>query len=117
MKTKLMTMMAVLSLATVATHAWAGESSARPDTRDCGVPEYKQEWLSEGESGQVVVAFQVDGSGKVKDVKLVESSGYADLDTASVRTIKRCVFKNGAESAASSSNAAWESVKVTWVLK
>ena len=59
----------------------------------------------------------VDASGKVKDVKLVESSGYADLDSASVRTIKRCVFKNGVASTSASSNAAWESVKVSWVLK
>jgi len=117
MKTQLITLMAALSLASLSTQVWAGEASARPDTHDCGVPEYKQEWQAEEETGEVIVAFKVDASGKVKDVKLVESSGYADLDSASVRTIKRCVFKNGVASTSASSNAAWESVKVSWVLK
>ncbi len=117
MKTQLITLMAALSLASLSTQAWAGETSARVDAHDCGVPEYKQEWQAEEETGEVIVAFKVDGSGKVKDVKLVESSGYTDLDSASVRAIKRCVFKSGAANTAAPGNAAWESVKVSWVLK
>jgi len=117
MKTQLITLMAALSLASLSTQAWAGEASARVDTHDCGVPEYKQEWQADEETGEVVVAFKVDPSGKVKDVKLVASSGYPDLDSASVRTIKRCVFKSGVSAAPAASSAAWESVKVSWVLK
>jgi protein TonB len=117
MKTQLISLMAALSLVSLSTQALASDTTMRLDTRDCGVPEYKMEWQSEEETGDAVIAFKIDPSGKVKDVKLVESSGYPNLDSASVRAIKRCVFKNGVASTSASSNTAWESVKVSWILK
>lgn len=99
---------AVLASATLAAHA---EETTHIDTRDCNVPAYQHDWQSDEESGDVLLQFQVDTKGKVKSVKLVESSGWADLDLASVRALKHCVFKNAA------SAKDWEAVRFTWVLK
>jgi TonB family protein len=90
--------------------AHAGEA-AHIDTGDCNVPAYLHEWQVNDESGEVLLSFQVDAKGKVKSIKVVESSGWPDLDLASVRSLKRCVFKNAAAA------KDWESVKFTWVLK
>ena len=81
------------------------------NTNDCRVPVYRHDWETSEESGDVRLAFQIDAKGKVTAVKLVESSGWPDLDAASVRSLKQCVFK----SAPASLN--WEAVRYTWILK
>ncbi len=43
---------------------------------------YPQEARRRGEHGRVVVRFEVDASGQVLDVELVEGSGSARLDEA-----------------------------------
>ena len=91
--------------------ASAGEA-APIDTSTCLVPAYRHDWEINEESGQVLLAFQLDAKGKVKSVKLVESSGWPDLDSASVRALKQCVFKAGATAIRN-----WETVRYTWVLK
>jgi TonB family protein len=113
MNTRLIGTMIAFSLALLSAEAQAdGAAAPAVDTRDCGAPAYQRDWESNEESGQVLLAFQVGGNGKVKAVKLVESSGWPNLDSASVRAIKRCVFKSAA-----SNSQNWESVRYTWVLK
>jgi protein TonB len=99
---------AMLACTTLQSHA--GET-AHIDTGDCSTPEYRRDWETNEESGAVLLSFQVDAKGKVKAIKVIESSGWPDLDLASVRSLRQCVFKN----AAAAKN--WESVRYTWVLK
>ncbi len=108
--TCLLSALSTCLLAGAAFQASAAEAS-RLDPNECNVPAYRRDWEINEESGQVQLAFQVDANGKVKAVKLVESSGWPDLDSASVRALKQCVFKNAAAS------TSWESVRYTWVLK
>ena len=101
---------AALSFFMTAATAGAGEAP-QINTGDCHVPAYRHDWETAEESGQVRLAFQIDAKGKVIAVKLVESSGWPDLDSASVRSLKQCVFKNA------SATQNWEEVRYTWVLK
>ncbi|HOO45061.1 MAG TPA: energy transducer TonB [Deltaproteobacteria bacterium] len=45
-----------------------------------------------GIEGTVYLRFVLDASGTVSDISVEKTSGYALLDKASVKTIKRCVF-------------------------
>jgi TonB family protein len=98
-------------LAGAALQANAGEI-ARFDPNECNTPTYNRDWERNEESGQVLLSFQVDAKGKVMAIKVVQSSGWPDLDSASVRALKQCVFKKAA-----SESKNWESVRYTWVLK
>ena len=113
MNTRLITALVAGTLALATMQARAADTE-RLDTHDCGTPEYKRDWAIDEESGQVLLSFQVGDNGKVKTIKVVESSGFPSLDSASVRALKRCVFKN-ATAASKSQN--WETVRYTWVLK
>ncbi len=110
-RTRLFSALSACLLAGAALQASAGEIS--PDeTKACNTPAYRREWESNEESGQVLLSFQVDANGKVKSVKLLESSGWPDLDSASVRALKQCVFKSAAPDSKN-----WGAVRYTWVLK
>lgn len=115
MKFKLISFIAALSalaLVTLSPHASADESNAKVDAQSCSAPSYHHEWETDDESGEVLLSFQVGEDGKVKSVKMLESSGFPELDSASVRAIKRCTFKSSTENSTN-----WESVRFYWVLK
>ena len=109
--TRLRYALSICVLACAAVEARA-DTVSRIDTSDCSAPAYRRDWEANEESGQVLLSFQVDAKGKVTSVKLVESSGWSDLDLASVRALKRCVFKG-----ATPDSKSWESMRYTWVLK
>ena len=44
-----------------------------------------------GWQGKVVVCFVVEKNGEVKDLRIVESSGYAQLDKNAIETVKQAV--------------------------
>jgi len=50
-------------------------------------PEYPAKALADGEEGSVVLDVDVKDNGRAKLVRVYESSGYADLDTAAVQTV------------------------------
>ncbi|MBV8634977.1 MAG: TonB family protein [Burkholderiaceae bacterium] len=110
-RTRLLSTIAAFMLACTAGHAGAGETST-VDTSGCKVPSYRHDWETNEESGEVVLAVQFDAKGKLKAVKLVESSGWPDLDFASLRSLRQCVFKNTATTSQS-----WETVRYIWLLK
>jgi TonB family protein len=115
MKFKLISFIAALSalaLVTLSPHASADETSVKVDTQSCGAPAYHHDWESDEESGEVLLSFLVGEDGKVISVKMLESSGFPELDSASVRAIKRCTFKSS-----TTNDKNWESVRFYWVLK
>jgi len=114
-RTRLLSTLSAAMFACVTLQAHAADTGTAPiDMSGCNTAAYKRDWETNEESGKVLLAFQLDADGKVKAVKLVESSGWPDLDSASVRALKQCVFKS-ASSAAAPEN--WETVRYTWVLK
>jgi TonB family protein len=49
---------------------------------------YPYECIRLKQQGQVAVSFYIDGNGEVSDVKLLESSGFKQLDGAAMRTLR-----------------------------
>ncbi len=86
--------------------------AATVDPKDCTTPDYPARWLNEGDSGNVVVAYLVGADGKVLDSRLLESSGFARVDRASVRAGASCKFKPASDQSA----ASWAKVKYTWIV-
>jgi len=89
--------------------------AATVDPKDCETPDYPARWQNDGESGNVVVAYLIGADGKVLETKLVESSGFANVDRASVRSGTRCKFQPGV-AANGQAAASWAKVKYTWVV-
>lgn len=105
------TILSALLLSLAAPLAMATDAAVTVDPKECEVPAYPSRWSSEGEGGNVVVAYLVGADGKVLESKLVESSGYARVDRASVRAGARCKFLPASGQTA----ASWAKVKYTWV--
>ena len=55
-------------------------------------PEYPKGARQRGEQGDVVLEIRVNAEGLVDDVKVAESSGFAELDEAAVRAAKAAKF-------------------------
>ena len=51
--------------------------------------------------GTVVVAAEVDGEGKVTSARVLQPSGFYELDEASVRAVRRCTFAANSEQSSS----------------
>lgn len=82
--------------------AWAqehaSENSAEPTARarllsvkEC-TPEYPRESLAAEETGQVRLRMHVTASGELRGVSLIQSSGFARLDNATIEALSRCKF-------------------------
>ena len=84
-----------LALACVAsTHAAPqGGSTARLDFDSCAEPQYPHADVQAGHEGTVKLGFLVDENGRVKDSKVVASSGFATLDEAARSALAQCSFR------------------------
>jgi protein TonB len=63
-----------------------------PRPADQPPPEYPREARRRGWEGRVRVWCAVDADGRVREVRLAESSGYAVLDEAAMRAVRRWRF-------------------------
>jgi len=85
-------LLAVLPLAFAANVAMA-DSLATIDTKfPCDKPEYPRASLVNEEQGLVVLALQIGADGKVIDSKVEKSSGFKNLDKATMK-LASCKFK------------------------
>jgi protein TonB len=105
----------ILLLCLAAGQAMAADVSAKIDPRECDKPDYPLRWQSEGDSGNVLVAFLVGADGKVTQSKIVESSGSARVDRASARAGARCKFEPAAKNGQAAPS--WAKVRYTWLLE
>ncbi|MYM98584.1 energy transducer TonB [Duganella vulcania] len=103
-----------LVLSLVSGVASAGDILSRFDKETCAAPDYSSAWRDEEPQGDVKVKLLVSPDGTVTDAKLVESSGYATLDKASLRASVKCKFKPVAKD--SDIAQGWVNVRYTWVL-
>ncbi len=77
----------------VAMNASAADYEATLDTKaPCDKPEYPRASLVNEEQGTVVLALQVAADGKVSDSKIEKSSGFKNLDKATLK-LASCKFK------------------------
>jgi protein TonB len=76
-----------------AVNAFAADYEAALDTKSaCDKPEYPRASLVNEEQGTVVLALQVATDGKVADSKIEKSSGFKNLDKATMK-LAQCKFK------------------------
>ena len=67
-------------------------------------PDYPKGARQRGEQGDVILEIRVNAEGMVDDVKVVESSGFAELDAAAMKAAKAAKFspaRSGHDSVAS----------------
>ena len=65
---------------------------APPKPRRTIRPVYPKGARQRGEQGEVTVEIEVDAEGRVSAVKVVGSSGFAELDDAAVRAVRAATF-------------------------
>ena len=105
---------ATLLLCMFAGHASAADLQTRFDKAACAAPDYAAVWRSEEQQGDVKVKVLVAPDGSVKDAKVIQSSGYAALDKASLRASAKCKFKPVAKD--SDLAQGWVDVRYSWVI-
>lgn len=93
----------------------AGESGARTPTAKCEAPAFPTRWQEEGDTGIVTLAVLVAEDGKVMESRLLNSSGIARVDRASLKASARCKFQPVAKDNASA--PAWTRVQYNWVVE
>lgn len=114
-KSRFATVLSATLLCLSATQAMAADRPARIDETACEKPTFPASWQEEGEEGTVTVAYLVDTDGKVLQSKILESSGAARVDRASVRAGARCKFQPGARDGQAA--MAWAKVKYSWIVE
>jgi len=92
----------------------AAETAPVPKSDSCGMPYFPAAWIDDGLEGTVRVAVLVGADGSVKDKKLVRSSGYRELDKASLQAGANCKFV--APPKDSSGAPGWATVQYQWVV-
>ncbi|MES2047390.1 MAG: energy transducer TonB [Pseudomonadota bacterium] len=72
--------------------AMADEDLKMPRLVACAKPAYEEKSITREEEGIVKLAVQIGADGKVRDAKLLSSSGYPNLDKASLSAVQSCSF-------------------------
>jgi len=68
---------------------------ARPLYRENPAPKYPKRARRKGYEGTVILEILVNKKGEVKDLKILESSGYPILDRAAITSVKKWLFEPG----------------------
>ena len=101
-----------LLLSLTSTVAMADEDVKAPRLVACATPTYEDKFITREEEGIVKLALQIGADGKVVDAKIVNSSGFANLDKASLSAVHGCSFTaNTTETSLTPSNISFK-----WVL-
>lgn len=81
----------------------------------CPMPQYPRVSARYEESGRVTLAFYVDADGKLLRAKKLASSGYIELDNATLTGIAACAFKPARSEG--KNLPAWAKVQYVWSLE
>jgi protein TonB len=88
--------------------------TATLDTKfPCDKPEYPRASLVNEEQGTVVLALQISTDGKVMDSKVEKSSGYKNLDKATMK-LAGCKFKPMTKDG--KAEEGWAKFEYSWTL-
>ncbi|MCG2584806.1 energy transducer TonB [Massilia sp. TS11] len=80
----------------------------------CGTPEYPKSALRNGETGTVELNLLIGPDGKVRDAKLLKTSGSRTLDRAAIEALSLCRFKAAMDNG--QAVAAWGRIAYAWHL-
>lgn len=83
---------AALFMSLTSPYTMADEGVKTPRLVACAKPAYDEKSITKEEEGIVKLALQIGANGKVMDAKLLSSSGYANLDKASLSAVQGCSF-------------------------
>jgi protein TonB len=91
-----------------AAHPW-------PASTTCPRPEYPKEAMQAHWTGVSTVAFLIDADGKVRDSKILKSSGHDSLDDAALTTLKGCAFRPTMKHGRPVES--WQPIQFVWTLE
>jgi protein TonB len=92
-----------------------GSFNAQLDFRSCAKPQYPRADVQASHEGTVKLGFLVDENGKVKDSKVIKSSGFATLDEAARSALAQCSFQPAVKKGKPVQE--WTKVQYAWELK
>ncbi|MCS0627836.1 energy transducer TonB [Telluria mixta] len=108
-----------LSLALAcAASAHAAPQTTRPpmlDFASCAKPQYPHADVQAAHEGTVKLGFLVDENGKVKDSKVMASSGFTTLDEAARSALAQCSFRPALKNGKAVRE--WAKVQYVWTLR
>ena len=110
--TRFLSIASALLLSVISTVAMANEEVKTPRLVTCATPTYEEKSILKDEEGIVKLALRIGSDGKVLDAKLLTSSGFANLDKASLSAVQGCSFTANMPEAA----AAWSNISFNWIL-
>jgi TonB family protein len=90
--------------------ALANEEIKAPSLVTCATPTYAEKSIIKDEEGIVKLALRIGVDGKVVDAKVLTSSGFANLDKASLSAVQDCSFT------ANASDSVWANISFNWIL-
>ncbi|SDE88374.1 protein TonB [Massilia sp. PDC64] len=91
-----------------------GTSTAKLDFDSCEKPQYPHADVQAAHEGTVTLHFLVDGTGRVKDSKVLKSSGFATLDEAARAALAQCSFQPALKNGKAVQQ--WTKVQYVWSL-
>lgn len=80
----------------------------------CQRPQYPESSRIEGEQGSVTIGFLIGVDGRIKDNKIINSSGHRRLDLAARDALELCKFQPGTENGQPVES--WAKIKYVWRL-
>ena len=92
--------------------AMANEEVKNPRLVACATPTYEEKSIRRDEEGIVKLALRIGVDGKVLDAKLLTSSGFANLDKASLSAVQGCSFT----ASMAESPMTWSNISFNWIL-
>ena len=92
----------------------AENSIAKIDFASCAKPQYPHADMQAGHQGTVTLGFLVDENGRVKDSKVMGSTGFRGLDQAAQIALGKCSFHPALENGKPVEQ--WTQVQYVWTL-
>lgn len=110
--TRFLSIASALLLSLVSSASMANEEVKTARLVACATPTYEEKSILKDEEGIVKLALRIGVDGKVLDAKLLTSSGFANLDKASLSAVQGCSFTANLSEAA----ATWSNISFNWIL-
>ncbi|WP_413674691.1 energy transducer TonB [Massilia cellulosiltytica] len=114
-RTTLHCLFLALACAASAHAAPQGSSRAKLDFGSCAKPQYPAADVQASHESKVTLGFLVNENGKVKDSKVIKSSGFTTLDEAARSALAQCSFQPAVEQGKAVQG--WTKVQYVWTLR
>ena len=114
-RTTLQCLFLAVACAASAHAAPQGGSRAKLDFDSCAKPQYPHADVQAAHEGTVKLRFLVDENGKVKDSKVMASSGFATLDEAARAALAQCSFQPALKNGKAVQQ--WTKIDYVWTLR